>query len=109
MLTEVVTQIPANIVPPVQRPSVHIGWVYLRSRGQSLGTGRASAKLGSGPWPRLQVERPELVYADHDLGFVVMRFGLAVGDRVERLDPDFLISRRSGRLNVRGRPPAYFG
>ncbi|WP_229894182.1 hypothetical protein [Streptomyces glebosus] len=42
-----------------------------------------------GPLPsrvRHQVERPELVHAKDDFGFVVLGYGLAVGDRVEVLD-----------------------
>jgi hypothetical protein len=44
---------------------------------------------------RLEVERPELVEADHDFGLALARLALArlalaVGDRVEPLDPGFL-------------------
>jgi hypothetical protein len=46
----------------------------------------------------LQIQGPELVDADHDRGFAVTRFGLAVGDRVQPLDPGLLLRElRVGR------------
>jgi hypothetical protein len=38
-------------------------------------------------WVRHQVERPALVYAKDDFGLAVLGYDLAVGDRVEVLDP----------------------
>ncbi len=42
------------------------------------------------PGPGLQVQRPELIDAEHNLRVVVLRDGLAVGDRVQLLDPGLL-------------------
>jgi hypothetical protein len=40
---------------------------------------------------RLQVERPELVHAEDHLRVAVLRGDLAVGDRVQLLDPGLLL------------------
>ncbi|WSP77916.1 hypothetical protein OG324_15675 [Streptomyces sp. NBC_01236] len=38
----------------------------------------------------LEVERAELVHAEDDFGFAVLRYDLAVGNRAEVLDPRLL-------------------
>lgn len=39
---------------------------------------------------RLEIQRPELVQAEHRLGFTVLGYDLADGDRVQELDAGFL-------------------
>jgi hypothetical protein len=54
------TQVPPDIVPPIQRPSVHIGRVYLRSRGQSLGQAdRLISQISEPPGRVTQTETGE--------------------------------------------------
>jgi hypothetical protein len=50
-----------------------------------------AAAFGLPPtWVAYEVEGPELVQAEDDFGFTVLGYHLAVGDRVEVLDPGLL-------------------
>ncbi|MDX3667057.1 hypothetical protein PV733_18940 [Streptomyces europaeiscabiei] len=69
----------AGVGRPTTRPGFAIGILVPAATFGPLPTGAG-----------LQIERPELVHAEDDFRLAVLGYDLAVGDRVEMLDPGLL-------------------